>query len=643
LSDLLHPAAPRRLPGFITAPGSMIKQSIRRRIVLIAVGLVILMMTTSLLSMVMVGKVGHLLDEMTERYIPANGNLTRINILSLERALALRRMVIAKMQEPPDESGFKARKELYDAKDAEIAREAESVHKFINAIIDDKSTPSDNAALARIDSRIDSLLTDGRRHLKEVAEELLVQLDSRDFSAARRSLARADALRDELDDKIETLRGEMMKVSYGAIATIRSEQSQAVLISAIVTVLAAIVGLMFANFVSGGIIRSVRQLLEGTRAVEAGQLDRSIDVKTSDEIGQLAAAFNRMVVQLRDNQRVRETFGKYIDPRVVEGLIDRPNLTAAEGQRRAMTVIFCDLRGFTSLSEGMTPQGLVKVMNRYLSIMSEPIRTNRGIIDKYLGDGIMAYWGPPFVGDEDHARFACLAAIEMVGRIATLRLEIPELLGVLGTPMETCDLRIGIATGEALVGSIGSDVMMSYTVMGDVVNLTSRLEVQTRCTAPAPSCPREPSPGLAMPLNFARSTGSLRRGRPARKLSLKSSDPGASSRSNSRHCATDTSKVSRPTVNGDGKMRFARLMHRSRRCRTTDPRWLLSNGSKVCRQARRSRTGTARGISRNSRSSPDSNEAFAQSAFAPPVQLLQRKAAQRRLLNLSLMIVGLTT
>ena len=106
----------------------------------------------------------------------------------------------------------------------------------------------------------------------------------------------------------------------------------------IVTVLAAIVGLIFANLVSGGIIRSVRQLLEGTRAVEAGQLDQSIDVKTGDEIGQLAAAFNRMVVQLRDNQRIRETFGKYIDPRVVEGLIDRPNLTAAEGQRRVMTV-----------------------------------------------------------------------------------------------------------------------------------------------------------------------------------------------------------------------------------------------------------------------------------------------------------------
>ena len=454
----------------------MIKRSIRRRIVAIAVGLIILMVATSVLSMVMVGRVGHLLDELTARYIPANGHLMRANILSLERALALRRMVIAKMQEPPDETGYKFQKQLYDAKDAEVDSEAQAARKLINAIIDDTSTPSDNAALARIDSRIDSLMSESRQHLEQESEDLLSELDARDFSAVRRSLARVDSLRDQLNEKINAVRTEMLKVSYRAIATIRSEQTQAVLISAIVTLLAAIVGLIFANLVSGGIIRSVRQLLEGTRAVEAGQLDQSIEVMAVDEIGQLAAAFNRMVVQLRDNQRIKETFGKYIDPRVVEGLIDRPNLTAAEGQRRVMTVLFCDLKGFTSLSEGMTPQGLVKVMNRYLSIMSEPIRTNRGIIDKYIGDGIMAYWGPPFVDEADHARFACLAAIEMIERIAALRQEIPELLGVRGTPMERCDLRIGVATGEALVGSIGSDVMMSYTVMGDVVNLASRLE-----------------------------------------------------------------------------------------------------------------------------------------------------------------------
>jgi hypothetical protein len=137
--------------------GSMIKQSIRRRIVAIAVGLILLMVATSVLSMVMVGRVGHLLDELTARYIPANGHLTRINILSLERALALRRMVIAKMEEPPDEVGYKTRRQLYDAKDAEVGSEAQAARKLINAIIDDTSTPSDNAGLARVESRIASL------------------------------------------------------------------------------------------------------------------------------------------------------------------------------------------------------------------------------------------------------------------------------------------------------------------------------------------------------------------------------------------------------------------------------------------------------------------------------------------------------
>jgi class 3 adenylate cyclase len=456
--------------------GSMIKQSIKRRIVAIAVGLIVLMMATSILSMVMVGRVGHLLDELTERYVPANVHLTRINILSLERALVIRRMAIAKMQAPDDQAAYQARKQRYDAMDAEVDREAQAARRLINAIIDDKSTPSDDAALARIDTRIDILMSETRRHLQQETLALLSEIDARDFAAVRRDLARVDALRDEFDRNVEAVRTDMLQVSHEAVAKIRSEQARAVQISAIVTLLAAIVGLIFANLVGGGITRPVRKLLEGTRAVEAGQLDHSINVTTGDEIGQLAAAFNRMVVQLRENQRIRETFGKYIDPRVVEGLIDRPALTAAEGQRRVMTVLFCDMKGFTSLSEGMTPQGLVKVMNRYLSIMSEPIRTNRGIIDKYIGDGIMAYWGPPFVGEADHARLACLAAMEMIARIAPLRHEIPDLLGVRGTPMESCDLRIGLATGEALVGSIGSDVMMSYTVMGDVVNLASRLE-----------------------------------------------------------------------------------------------------------------------------------------------------------------------
>ncbi len=333
--------------------------------------------------------------------------------------------------------------------------------------------------LARIESRIESANNDIRRYLNEESQRLFLLVENKDFQELRQRLVQIDALRDDFNAKVESIRTDMLaQVRGDALVTMRHQQ-QAILVSAILTALAAILGLVVAILVSTGITRPVRRLLEGTRAVEAGHLDGSISITTSDEIGQLTGAFNRMVEQLRSNERIRETFGKYIDPQVVKGLIDRPALTAAEGQRRVMTVLFCDMKGFTSLSEGMTPQGLVKVMNHYLSTITGPIRNHRGIIDKYIGDAVMAYWGPPFTEDREQAQLACLAALDMIDRIGALRAEIPELLGVRQVPNQ-CDLRIGIATGEVVVGSIGSEFMMSYTVMGDTVNLASRLEAANK-------------------------------------------------------------------------------------------------------------------------------------------------------------------
>jgi class 3 adenylate cyclase len=453
----------------------MVGESIKRKILGIAVGLIVLMAVTSVLSTVISRKVAHQLDELSGRYVEAYGHLARMNVDSLEQALALRRMVIAKMQSPPDEATFAERQKEYEAKHLEIDREAKAARVLINAIIDDVSTDSDNAALGRIDDRIDIATKELHRHLDEDSSPLWPLLEARNFADIRSTLARVDALRDEFNQNIEEIRGDMMaQVRADAVVTMRDQQ-RAIAISVILTVLAAILGLMFSIFVSSNIARPVRRLLDGARAVEAGDLHGQVDVTTRDEIGQLTTAFNRMVEQLRLKERMRETFGRYIDPRIVEGLVDRNALPATDGQRRVMTVLFCDMKGFTSFSQGMTPQGLVKVMNHYLSSMSEPIRSQRGIIDKYIGDAIMAYWGPPFTENGEQARLACLAAIDMLDRVARLRIELPELLGVRAT-LDECDIRIGIATGEVLVGSIGSEFMMSYTVMGDAANLASRLE-----------------------------------------------------------------------------------------------------------------------------------------------------------------------
>lgn len=451
----------------------MIRLSIRRKIMGIAVTLIALMAVTAVLSMISVMQVSARLDELTNSYIPAYGNLARANIRSVERSLELRRMMIERIRSPFGSDKVTEIRSAFEAKGAEVERETEAARALINSLIQ-KASFSDPTALARLDTRLETALNVSRRHLNSEIERMLPLLQTGDTTAIDDALERVDALRNELSESLDSIRADMFTLLRAEADRTRQKQSQVTMIAAVLTVLAAVMGLVFSMLVSEGMTRPVRRLLAGARAVEAGHLEEQLTVTTQDEIGQLTTAFNSMVEQLRLKERIRETFGKYIDPRVVEGLIDKPAI-ASEGQRRVMTVMFCDVKGFSSTSRGTTPQGLVKVMNRYLSAMSAPIRQNEGIIDKYIGDAIMAYWGPPFTADADQARLASIAALNMIALVPQLRDELPELLGVRNLPAPF-DIRIGIATGEALVGSIGSELMMSFTVMGDTVNLASRLE-----------------------------------------------------------------------------------------------------------------------------------------------------------------------
>jgi class 3 adenylate cyclase len=452
----------------------MIRLSIRRKIMGIAVALIVLMAVTAVMTVVLVMQVGSRIEELTYSYMPAYGDLARANIRSLERALAIRRIIIEKLQSPAANSQDTALRERYDALGGQVELEILAARALIHGLIEKGPAFADVSSLSQFETRIDAINDDSRRRLNAENERLLAVLDTGDKKALADEMERIDELRDDLNRKLESVRADMLALLRKDANMTVQKQHQVMLISVVLTALAAILGLVFAGLVSAGVTRPVRRLLEGARAVEAGDLNGTLVATSRDEIGHLTTAFNQMVEQLRLKERLRETFGKYVDPRVVEGLIQGPAL-AAEGQRRVMTVLFCDVRGFTSTSEGMTPQGLVKVMNRYFSTMSAPIRHHQGVIDKYIGDAIMAYWGPPFAADAEQMRLASLAALEMLQLVPQLRAELPELLGVRTLP-HTFDIRIGIATGEVLVGSIGSELMMSYTVMGDTVNFASRLE-----------------------------------------------------------------------------------------------------------------------------------------------------------------------
>ncbi len=239
--------------------------------------------------------------------------------------------------------------------------------------------------------------------------------------------------------------------------------------------LATVVGLALAAAAAIGLARNVsrpvQQLAEHTREVARGDYSRRIDLPRTDELGELATAFNQMTSGLAERDRVRDLLGKVVSPEIASQLLHSD--LQLGGEEREVTVLFSDLRGFTAWSEKLPPADVLALLNRYLDRMSAIVEKHGGVIDKYIGDAIMALFGAP-VAAPDAARRALAAAQEMQAALATLNQE----LAAEGRP--TLALGIGINTARVIAGNMGSKTRLNYTVIGDGVNLAARLEALTK-------------------------------------------------------------------------------------------------------------------------------------------------------------------
>ncbi len=235
------------------------------------------------------------------------------------------------------------------------------------------------------------------------------------------------------------------------------------------------VGIWFAGRESRRIVRPLRELIVALEEVRGGRLEVDLRLGGRDEVGELTEVFGYFVGELRAKEALRVTFGKYLDPRILERLILGPEVREFEGGRDVMTVSFGDLVGFTQLSERLSPPAMVRILNRHFGLQAEVIQGELGVVDKFLGDAVMAFWGPPFVLAGEHAERGCRAALRQVKALEFFGEELGGLSGLKGKVLGL-DLRVGLATGEVMMGNIGSENTRSYTVIGDTVNLASRLE-----------------------------------------------------------------------------------------------------------------------------------------------------------------------
>ncbi len=181
----------------------------------------------------------------------------------------------------------------------------------------------------------------------------------------------------------------------------------------------------------------------------------------------------------REKREIRGAFGRYLSPVLVEQLAKHPEKLVLGGELRNITVHFCDIRGFTTISEQFDAHGLTNFINRFLTPMTEIILANKGTIDKYIGDCIMAYWNAP-LDDPDHAANACRAALNMHRRLGALNAQMEEESKAGGHKFIPIHIGTGLNTGKCVVGNLGSEQRFDYSCLGDGVNLASRLEGQSK-------------------------------------------------------------------------------------------------------------------------------------------------------------------
>jgi len=253
----------------------------------------------------------------------------------------------------------------------------------------------------------------------------------------------------------------------------RRQIRQALTTNLVVTAAACGLGLLLALLLARRFSRPIRMVAAAMQRVAAGELDQNLEVTRRDELGVLALAFNVMTQGLRDRDRIRHTFARYVSDKVAQRVLQEEDELDLRGELRQVTVLFMDIRGFTSVSEFLHPRQVVALLNDYFAIIVDIILKNDGTVNKFIGDSIMAIYGAPTSIDLPEFR-AVITAVEIqqaVGEYNWQRMQD-------GRPV--VNFGIGIHSGEAIAGNVGSAQRMEYTVIGRDVNLAQRIESSAR-------------------------------------------------------------------------------------------------------------------------------------------------------------------
>jgi class 3 adenylate cyclase len=438
-----------------------------------------------ILLLLTIGLAGFLLFEVTRTKqdltvvavfdVPLTQSVARLHEFGLRRRLAFERWFGALNAPQPNPEIVAEATENYALFTRKLTDEFSAARRIIGAYPKDAAG---NQTLAEVETLLDQI-EPAYQIINNRQREVLDMQRAGEHDKANQQLNLLNDIQRTVQNQRETVNLKMAAWSHSAAKATEQRERRVFWLTIAATTSTVLLGMAVAALITNRLSRPVRSLATAMRDVQQGNLNIQLPVGSTDEVGRLTDSFNFFVKELRSKERMKQTFGKYIDPRILEHVLAQPGAEAVASGRRDMTVLFADLIGFTGLSERLTPLLMVTLLNRHFGLQALAVQEHHGVVDKFVGDSVMAFWGPPFVKPEEHAVLACRAAQAQLAALNALRRELPDITG-LRRDLPAIDLCIGICTGEVVVGNIGSENTRSYTVIGDTVNLSARLERANR-------------------------------------------------------------------------------------------------------------------------------------------------------------------
>jgi adenylate cyclase len=411
------------------------------------------------------------LEGIEQYHLPLTKNMNLLDIYTFEMEI-IAHMVV--------NGGYSRENNLPRQERAKkLTDEVDRIFKQSNLLAEEGSNDKrndleDRLAIARSIGTIRTLESQTQSFMRVALQAVDLGLEGK-TSEAKKALQLLGQYED-LNPTYELLRVKATELTANSILETNENIHHIIRANLILFAIAGGLGFFVFLGITGRLQTAFRRLTSAFHETADGKYSDPLPVTSGDEIGDLTTSFNTMVDQLKSKEKLREAFGQFLDPRIVANVVNPiTGELRQSAERRNLTIFFSDIAGFSAIGEQLTADTLVRLLNRYFTSTAEIIRRNHGIVDKFIGDGVMAFWASPFSEGESHAHHACLATLEMRSAFAEIAKDISNITG-LRRNLPKFHVRMALATGDTLIGTVGSDTTKSFTVIGDTVNIASRLE-----------------------------------------------------------------------------------------------------------------------------------------------------------------------